>query len=401
MSNSEFHEVIDALTRRPASSGKESTPRARTVAVFGAGPLAQLLACAALAAGCEVRLCSVYGAELNAVRAAGGITVRGTDLVGTYPVTDGQPDSPAVRLVAGVDDATDGADTLIVATSARAQEIYQGLLAPHLADSQTVVLVPGRFLGAAAFVAGLRRQRCTAKVTTAELTAPPYLVTGKAGKLRVHGAAQQVHCAAIPAEDGEQVTGSLAEVLPMLQARDNVLETSFACTTPLLHAVPALLNVASCEAGSEQVLLRDVLTPGIADSVLRRMDTERRELAFRYGVRELPPAEHDVAAMFGGAGTDLSAVVSSAEAFDELPLRPDIAGEVEYALVPLSCAGAALGVATPATDGATRVASALLGNDLARSGRTLSELRLDGYRPDELRKVLARRWMEPGMALEV
>lgn len=395
MSDSEFHEVVDALMRGPATPPSNRSEPVRNVVVFGAGPLGQLLACAALTAGAETRLCSVYGSELGAIRAAGAITVRGAALVGTYAVSDTPPESPAVQLVSGVDDAIRGADVIVVATSAAAQELYCGLLSSHLTDRQIVLLVPGRFLGAAAFTVGLARSGCHAEPVVAELAEPPYLVDGEPGALQVHAAAKVLNCAAIPAAAAEHVTNALHQVLPALRAQDNVLETAFAGTTALLRGTPALLNVGLADHTAEPRLLREVLTERIATSVLRQMDAERTEVAFRYGIRDLPTVEQQVGAAYGGEGTNLAEVLDSAAAFDEVTLRVDLAGEVRHVLVPLMSAAKALEVPTPTTSAMAGVASALLGIDLPRSGRTLPGLGLDNYRPDQLRKVLASRSLGP------
>lgn len=410
MSDSEFHDLVEALMR-PATHERVDGDAVHTVAVLGAGSLGQLLACACLAAGMRVRLFSAFDDELAALRAAEGITVRGATLTGTYPVTAGSPRDPAIELASHVDVAVRDADMVLIATPAAAHEIYAGLLAGRLRDGQTVLLVPGRFLGSVAFAHVLRRQLAPAEVTIAELSGAPYLVSGTPGRIRVHGAAERIGAAALPGTATESVVDGLRPALPCLYAESSVLDVAFGGFSALLHAIPVLLAASEVErahADARTLLLRDLLTPGIAGSVLHRVDTERRRVAFRYGVRELPSAADQLARTFGGTGGDLAEVVRDNEVFDELAVSvgnrggPHVADEVPYSLVPLASAGRAAEVPTPATDSLVALASSLAGVDFARQGRTLASIGLDGPRPEELRRLLeARRAGDAGTVWQV
>lgn len=395
MADSEFHAVVESLMRPPPGDSG-SAADVGTVAVLGAGPLGQLLACAFLAEESRVRLYSAYGGELAALRASGGITVRGAALTGTYAVSDTAPRTPAIELAPAIDTAVADADLVLVATPAYAHEIHAGLLAGRLRDGQAVMLTPGRFLGSIGFARVLRRHLAPA-TTIAELDTPPYLVSGEPGRLTVHDVARRVGCASLHGDDSERLAAGLRPVLPGVSARDSVLETAFDGVSALLYAVPVLLAAAEVERAHHDgrtVLLRDLITPGVANSVISRADEERRRTAFAYGVRDTLGVAEQVAATFGGDGDNLSDVVRDSEAFDELAVPagshggPHVADEVPHSLVPLASAATAVGIPTPATDSLIGLASALVGVDFAREGRTLATIGLDGQSPDALRRLL-------------
>jgi opine dehydrogenase len=393
MSDSDFRAVVESMLRRTATD--DSADDVTRVAVLGAGPVGQLLACEALAAGLDVRLFSAFERELRGLRTRGSVTVRGAHLVGTYAVTEAPGRTPSIVLSPSVDAAVEDADAVFVATPASAHATYAGLLSSSLRHGQLLVLVPGRFLGSVEVSTALHRHRCAAEVTVAELSAAPYVVSARDGRLIVHAVARIVALATLPAAAAGVAVDRLSSWLPMLRAADSVLETSFAATSALVTVPPVLLNSAALETApdDERPLLRDLLTPGIAVSVVDALDRERRAVAFQYGVGDLDPVATAVSRAYGGEGADVSAVVRSVEGFDDLPVQhdhgPHVVDEVATSLVPLASAAEVAGIPTPTTDAVVGIASALAGADLARQGRTLASLGLAGQRPADLRRALA------------
>lgn len=406
MMDSEFHAVVETLMRQ---TNRDRGP-ARTVtsvAVIGAGPLGQSLACSFLASGHRVKLFSALGAELDALREAGGITVRGATLSGTYRVAERAQREPAIELVANADTAVRDVDVVLIAAPAWTQQVYAGLLAGQLRGQQTVVLISGGFLASVAFDRVLRRWPAAADVSIAELDLPPYLVSGTPGNIFIHAVARRCVGGALPGGAAESLVEALVPTLPRLVPAASVLEVAFGGIIPLLRTIPILLSASEVErarAESREPLLRDLLTPGVAATVVERVDNERRRVAFRYGIRDLPRVAEVVANAFGGEGNNLAEVVRSSEAFDEFAIvtgtggGPHVADDVAYGLVPLTSAGRVAGVSTPVTDSLVGVASALADVDFVREGATLASLGLaagltdgESASPEELRHLLDTR----------
>ncbi|UMG94098.1 NAD/NADP octopine/nopaline dehydrogenase family protein [Nocardioides sp. TF02-7] len=400
MSDHEFRAVLAALDAG-APPVAAPVPPLRSVAVLGAGAVGRLLACEALAAGLEVRLHSVLGRELTELAEAGTITVRGAHLVGSYPVSTEPSDRPHIRLSRSLDEAVAGVDAIVVATPATAHATYAGLLAGNLADGQLLVLVPGRFLGSVALSRDLQAHLCSARVTVAELEAVPYLATARGAGVEVHGVARHLGVSALPVTDADQVAARLRPLVPALRPVDGPLDTAFGTVTGVLAVAPVLTNVAVVNGGTGTgVLLKELVPQALADSLLHQLDEERREVAFRYGVRDLPSAAGWLRRAYGGQPADeveddgdLAAALRDLEVFDELRIGtgggPRVIDDVPHSLVPLASAGREAGVPTPATDTMVALASSFAGTDFGREGRSLQTLGLAGHDPGELRRVIA------------
>jgi opine dehydrogenase len=397
MSGEDIRAALEAISRR-ASAPAVPAPPLRAVAVLGAGPLGQLLAVEALAAGYEVRLFSAFSRELDALQSSGAITVRGRHLVGTYATSDAPPAGPrpAIRLCRSVDAAVQGADAVLVATPASVHSTYAGLLSPVLVDGQTVVLVPGRFLGSAEFARTLARHGCAASIRLAETAGSPYLVRTDGPTLIVDAVAARVTLAGLGGA-ADQVAAQLHSVWPMLEPAATVLESAFSGVTGVVGVAPVVLNTAAVQS-EKPPLLRDIVTPDLSRTIIARLDDERRAVAFAYGVRELPSAAAELGAAYAVDGEqvstdDLAGALAELSAFDEYPVTedggPHVRDDVPNMLVPLASAGRAAGVPTEATDALIALASVLTGNDFARHGRRLESLGLAGYPPHELRRVVA------------
>jgi len=390
--------VVEALGRS-ASVATPAPPSVRRVAVLGAGPVGLLLACECLAAGLEVRLHSTSGGELSALEAAGSVTVRGAHLVGSYRVSRSPHEQPHLRLAASVDDAVSGADVIWVATAAAAHATVAGLLAPVLAAGQTVVLVPGRFLGSVEFVAALERHLCTADVVVADLDASPYLASADGTRVMVHGVTGRVGLATLPVGGAGDVVERLAGVLPALTPVDGPLDTAFGTITGVLGVAPLVTNTGAVEHGKPgSVLLRSLVPHGLARTVLDSLDRERRSVGFHYGVRDLEQATTWLATAYGDGSEpdgDLADALEALEVFDEVTVAghdgPLVSDDVAFTLVPLASAGEVAGVPTPATDAVVALASQLAGVHFRREGRTLDRLGLSGIHAGDLRRHLAER----------
>ncbi len=156
----EFEALLADLNEvKPAAGVPERRPL-RRVAVLGAGPVGQALACECLAAECEVTLHTAFEPERAALAAPRAVTVRGEHLVGTYRLADGPSAQPAIGLRTGIDDAVTEADAILVATPGIAHATCGGLLAGRLRPEQLLVLVPGRSFGAVEVARSLRRFAC-------------------------------------------------------------------------------------------------------------------------------------------------------------------------------------------------------------------------------------------------
>jgi opine dehydrogenase len=348
----EFEALLAGLSEANPAAGPPPRDPVRRVAVLGAGPVGQALACECLAAGCEVTLHTAFEPERAALAGPQAVTVRGEHLVGTYRLADGRSTQPAIGLRTGIDDAVADADAILIATPAVAHATCGGLLAGRLRPEQLLVLVPGRSFGAVEAARSLRRFAAPALPTIVELAASPYRVeSAEPGSLTIASVTTEVPAAALPNRKTEEAVQRLAAVLPMLRPARGVLETSFSDLSGITDVPPALLRESA--------------------SVARQIDDERRRVAFAFGVRDLPPAPAD------------------AEPEGALDVGdPRIHDALCCSLVPLVSAGALAGIPTRTAAAMVDLGSVLAGLDYARHGRTLGGLGLDHLSPDEIRRAL-------------
>jgi opine dehydrogenase len=348
----EFEALVAGLSEVKPAAGLEEHPPLRRVAVLGAGPVGQALACECLAAECEVTLYTAFEPERAALAGPRAVTIRGEHLIGTYRFAEGASNEPAIGLRAGIDDAIADADAILIATPAIAHATCAGLLAERLRPEQLLVLIPGRWFGAIDVARSLRRFAAPALPTIVELAASPYRVeSSQPGALTITGVSAEVPAAALPNRGTERAIARLRTILPMLTPAKGVLETTFADLSGVIDAPRALL--------------RD------PESVVRQIAEERRRVAFAYGVRELPSAPPD----------------------EELPPALERTDQRVHdalccSLVPLVSAGELAGVTTRTAAAMVDLGSVLGKLDYARHGRTLPSLGLDRLRPDDIRRAL-------------
>jgi opine dehydrogenase len=347
----EFEALLAGLDEAKPAAGPPQRDPIRRVTVLGAGPMGQALACEFLAAECEVTLYTTFATERAALAGPGALTVRGQRLIGTYRLSDGPSSEPAITLRSGIDDAVAEADAVLLATPSVAHASAGALLAGRLRADQVLVLVPGRAFGAVEVARSLRRFAAPDLPTIVELAAPPYRAQSSGpGALTIEAVSEQVRAAALPNRKTDEAVQRLSAVLPMLTPARGVLETSFCDLSGVLDVAPSLLRQGA--------------------PVMRRIDEERRRVAFAYGVRDLEPAPTE---------DDRPALESS---------DPGLHDALCCSLVALVSAAARADIPAPTAAALVAVGSVLRGLDYTGHGRTLSSLGLDRFSPDDIRRAL-------------
>ena len=388
MSASEFEAFTEAMARRPAPPAPV-VPAFDRVTVLGGGPEGRLLASLCLAEGAEVTLFSAYGAELAAIRSAGGVTLRGAGPVGTFPA--GHEDGPSIRLSAELDAALAGAALVFVTGPVLKQRTYAMVLAEHVADGQVLALVPGRSLGALEAAWYLRVGGCEADVVLAEVQALPYWIREDGATLHLTRA-RPAPAAALPSDRTDVVRG-LVRFLPGLVPARSVAESGFADGSGLVE-VPALLlggpavppGGGELPPGAEPLPERDTFRALVGDrhyAVIEAMARERREVAARFGVRDLPDTGEWIDAFAGAPSGDEARPVPDAAHARRL-VRCAAVGS----LTPLVSASEVAGIDAPVTRAMRTLAETLLGSDLAHAGRRLDTVGIGAGDLDDARRVM-------------
>ncbi|MEL6793192.1 MAG: hypothetical protein AAFP78_07045 [Pseudomonadota bacterium] len=384
-----FTDFAEAMAN---AGGRASTPELAAlsrVAVLGGADDARLIAALCLAEGAEVTLFSAYGAELEELKS--GVALRGAGPVGSYQTNRG--DAPSIRTTAEIDGAVAGADLIFLTGPIHKQRTYAMVLADHLKDGQVIVLAPGRSMGALEAAWLLRVGGMTADVTLVECQGLPFWFTTQGNTLHLAEAAPAA-AATLPSGRGDVLT-ALARYLPNLAPAQSVLASGFADGSGLVEAPALLLGGAAMGAGGpsvpmggqpleENASFRTLIGPEQCE-VIRQMAEERRAVARRFGVRDLPNDADWLDIYAGQASGEGRRPVPSAEEAKRI-LRDAAIGSLE----PLISAARLADVAVPVTEATLQMISSTLGADLAPAGRRLETVGVTASDIDDARRVMDR-----------
>lgn len=348
------------------------------IAVIGAGNGGQALAGHIASMGCTVRL---YDRNLEKVKALNEI--KTINLTGALNVS-GEIEFASVDLQKVVN----GADLIMIATTATAHRPLAAQIAPLLADGQVIVLNPGRTCGALEFKNTLEEAGLSKRVYVAEAQTLIYACRIiEDGNVNIIGVKDRVFVSAYPASDTPIVIDILSKLFSCFYPAKNVLQTSFENVGAMFHPTVVLFNEAAIERGTSFYFYRD-MTDGLA-RLIEAADKERLAVAEAYGIS--PISAYDwVSYAYGGVdGDTLCERMHNNPAYYEIfaPKSIDcrqITEDIPTGIIPLAELGRAAGVPTPLFDSLINMCSILHDTDYMQNGRTLSRLGLEGLSVKEI-----------------
>lgn len=342
---------------------------------------------------------AVLGGGNGAAAAAADLTEKGHDVRWwrrtasalkprlTLKDADGER-AIAIRTCAGISEAVRGADLVFMPDPAFTQEENASRLAPHLADDQVVFLAPGTF--------GSYVMRSTiGKGIFAETGTLPWL-TRKHGPeaVAITTRATRLPTGVFPACMKEQAIETIRKAFPAIEPVEDVLSAALMNAGPIIHAPLVLMNAGPLEHFERWDIHNEGTQPAIR-RVTDALDAERiaaRE-ALGYAPPHFPLADHYRADgdewMYGRRVhkklTDSKDWRERIVLTEHRYVREDVALGLAFLVSVCEWAG----VACPVARGLLALGSAVLGQDLRKSGRTLERLGLAGMSRDEMRRRLA------------
>jgi opine dehydrogenase len=356
------------------------------VAVLGGGHGSYAAAADLADRGFAVRLWRRDGARLAAL--GDEPTLELVDAAGTRRVA-------LALATADLGEALRGVELVVVPLPASAQVALADRLAGHLVDGQVLYIPPGSF-GSYAMARVLAQRGCTARVAFAESGTLPYLARKRDERtVVVTGRTTRLPTGAFPAERSAEVLATVRAAYPELEERRDALDAALLNAGPIIHPPLILLNAGPIEATERY----DIHNEGTQPSVRRvqgALDAERVRLreALGYGPPHFPLRDHYEAGgeewMYGDLAHQR--LVTSENWREPLDLHRH-----RYMVEDVACGLALLvslaewaGVPCPVGTGLLAVASAVVGRDLRREGRTVESLGLAGEDRDGLADRLAR-----------
>jgi opine dehydrogenase len=348
----------------------------RTVAVCGGGHGALAAAGDLAQRGFDVRLALRNRERFAPLFASGRIRLEGAleGVVELASVTDDH--AAAVR----------GADFVLVPLPADAQVEMARRIAPAVDDGQVVYLTKGTF------GATLVRRELGGRAVVAENPILPYGTRLTGGdSVRIGLLAEHLPTGVYPASAADDALREIAEVYPVTERAEDVLDASLLNFDPALHAPLVLMNAGAIEKLPDF----DIHTQGNPPSVVNvsiALDEERIALrrALGYSQPDWPLAD-----LYSRRGETFFGVLSEERMAKQSVWREKIDFRHRYVEEDIGCGlalwaslGRRLGVPTPLADAMLRLASIVNGVDYARDGRTLERLGLAELSIDELKRRL-------------
>ncbi len=277
-------------------------------------------------------------------------------------------------------EAVDGAELIMVTTTADAHRELAEKIAPLVSEGQIIILNPGRTLGAIEFaktIRGLTQKR----IYIAEAQSLIYACRAEMpGQVRVIGVKDKVPLAAYPCSTTDHVIKVINSVYSCFVKADNVLVTSLENTGAILHPSVIMFNAAAIERGQRFYFYND-MTPAIAD-FLEQIDNERLQIGKAFGLNLRSVSDWVSYAYSNIKGDNLCEKIRDNPAYYKI-LAPYtlhnrlLLEDIPTGVLPYTELGHLAGVKTPLMDSTLHITQALLKMDFRMKGRTLHNLGLD------------------------
>jgi opine dehydrogenase len=350
------------------------------IAVIGGGNGAYAAAADLGSLGHEVRL---WRRDAEALKKSSTLTLKDAD--GEKQVS--------VSVSPDLGQALRGAELVFMPDPAFTQADNAKRIAPHLADGQVVFLAPGTF-GSYVMAKIVRDAGNRADFAFAETGTLPWL-TRKHGPTTaaITARATRLPTGVFPSRFHERSISVLKRAFPSVEPVEDVLSGALMNAGPIIHPPLILMNAGPLEHFETWDIHKEGTQPSIR-RVTDALDAERiaARVALGYKAPHFPLADHYRADgdewMYGRKVhkklTDSNDWRERIVLTEHRYMRED----VEHGLAFLVSVCEWAGVPCPTARGLLALASAVLGRDLRKEGRTLENLHLSGVSKIEMKNLL-------------
>ncbi|HYE84575.1 MAG TPA: NAD/NADP octopine/nopaline dehydrogenase family protein [Clostridia bacterium] len=292
-----------------------------------------------------------------------------------------------------IEQAINGVDIIMIAVPASAHKQIAGLIAPHVAAGQYIVLNPGRTGGALEFKNIIRninpgKNICIVEAQTL-LFACRVIEDGRVAML---SRKNEVKVAALPAIRTKEFLSIINYIIPEFIEAGSVLDTSFNNIGAILHPIPTILNCGRIEStkGDFRYYIEGI-TPTVA-KIIEEVDNERMQIADALGAEVISLREW-LGYTYDAYGETLCEALSNVKGYwgIKAPSTMDtryIFEDVPQSLVPIADMGQYLGIRTPTINSMIHLASIIHDRDYYRLGRKVDDMGLEGLSVDEIKSYV-------------
>ncbi len=354
------------------------------IAVIGGGNGCYAAAADLSEQGHSVRLWRRDAESLKPAQEIGGLTLkdfRGERFIALHLMT------------ADLAAAVDGARLIVIPLPAPTQDAVARQIAPHLQDGQVVYMPPGTF-GTYLMARQLKESGNTAQVSFAESGTLPWLARKHGpATVAITTRATRLPSGVFPACRAEAAYDVIGQAFPAVERLQDGLDGALMNAGPIIHPPLIMMNAGPLEHFDHWDIHNEGTQPSIR-RVTTALDNERiavRE-ALGYGAPHFPLSDHydpdGEEWMYGNAAHER--LVDSGDWREHIELashrylREDIACGLAFLVSVADWAG----VPCPVARGLLAVASAVVGEDLRQTGRTLENLGLNGLSREDMKSML-------------
>ncbi|NIO19319.1 MAG: hypothetical protein GTN76_00875 [Candidatus Aenigmarchaeota archaeon] len=299
-------------------------------------------------------------------------------------------------------------DIIMVTTTARGHKHMARKIVPYLRDDQTVLLNPGRMLGALEFRNEVERHYKNGKV--------PKVIIGEADTslfacrvdeihdpktVKIHGVKNRINFATIPSKDAEKIIGPVKKIFRQFNCYlddgrvMNVLHTSLGNVGGVFHVPIMILNAKDISDGKVLKFYVEGLNPTLS-GLLEEVDDERIELANKLRIH-VEPAIMWLEREYGSEGATLHEAFKNTDAYANLFAPTSInvrqlTEEVPCSLVPMVELAKKAGTEYATTGAFIQIAHVLIRRgrkrDIFKKARTMKSLGLEKLNIKGIKKYL-------------
>lgn len=353
-----------------------------TVCGCGSGGMAMAADLALL--GCRVNLYEVpeFKANLEPIRANGGIQLSGRSFSGKTGLA---------RFNAITSDAIDalaGSDVIFINVPAMAVGPFLEQLAPHFSAGQ-VVVVTTSYWASFRFSELLKATGAFDKYVFAEMSIMPYL-SSKSGPAEAHigNYKRELRIAAWPAASNERALAKVSQIYPQTKLVKNVLELNFWPGNPGVHPQVTLPNAAFFFDRARVFRFYGEVSMSAA-RLTDAHDVERMRTAAAYECESITWPEY-CRRVYHYKGNNLYEL--SITPTDPHSQKWNQVEEIErllvedicYSFVPMEELARVAGLEMPVTRGMTDVLAVITGYDYRAHGIKLKDMGLDGLSREQI-----------------
>jgi len=350
------------------------------IAVVGGGNGAYAAAADLAALGHEVRL---WRRDAEALKKSSTLTLKDAD--GEKQVS--------VSVSPDLGQALRGAELVFMPDPAFTQADNAKRIAPHLADGQVVFLAPGTF-GSYVMAQIIRDAGNRADFAFAETGTLPWLTRKHSPTTAaITARATRLPTGVYPSKRSEFAFSVIRKAFKSIEPVEDALSGALMNAGPVIHPPLILMNAGPLEHFEKWDIHKEGTQPSIR-RVTDALDAERiaARVALGYKAPHFPLADHYRADgdewMYGRKVhkklTDSNDWRERIVLTEHRYMRED----VEHGLAFLVSVCEWAGVPCPTARGLLALASAVLGRDLRKTGRTLEGMGLSGLSKTELKKKL-------------